>query len=405
MDIRVVQKSLLTESLIENVEVGSQSVSGGLVFDDQEKVVQYASEWLTTLTDLQVIGYKSAQTYARNISYFIEFLSLRTENEGLTTDEMLLRVTLSVLEDWIIHLLESECLDRSTVRNREGSLRSFYDFLSSGDYRDAVLEASPFPKKFISAKPHQKQVVSASLSDLVAVMNQSPYERERLLFQFMYDSGVRISEVQRVTYRDIQEAINFSDSEFVSSKNIDVPVQPGYAPILIRGSKGRGNSIKERFAVITTPTLKRIASYHASPLYRRYQARFQNRNDCPAFLNSEGNAYNESTLSKMIERRSNAAIKKNLVSKKIHAHLFRHGSAYLTLKDPNLGEDALERLVNVQKTLGHAFISTSERYTSIPHDIYDSMADSSSGRLRSKIEKMQEVVERTKLRIKLGDDK
>lgn len=405
MEIRVAEKVLLTESQIEDIKIGTQTVSGALVFDDQGKVVRYASEWLTTLTDLQVIAYTSAETYARNIVYFIEYLSRRPENLGLTADEMLLRANFTVLEDWVISEQETASLDRSTIRNREGCLRSFYDFLSKSEYRDPVIEESPFPVKFISAKPHLKQVVSASLSDLVALMNESPYERERLLLQFMYDSGVRISEVQRVTYRDIQEAIKFSNSEFVSSKKAEVPVHPGYAPILIRGSKGRGNSIKERFAVITTPTLKRIASYHASPLFRRYQARFQDRNDCPAFLNSEGNAYNESSLSKMIERRSKTAYRKNLISKKVHAHLFRHGSAYLTLQDPNLGGDFLERLVNVQKTLGHTFISTSERYTSIPLDVYDSIADSSSGGMRSKIEKMVEVVERTKLRIKLGDKK
>ncbi|WP_150912531.1 tyrosine-type recombinase/integrase [Marinobacter halotolerans] len=405
MEIRVVEKALLTGSQIDNLEIGAREVSGALVFDDEGRVVQYASEWLTTLTDLQAIAYTSAETYARNISYFIEFLSRRPENVGLTADEMLLRVNLTVLEDWIISQQEVASVDRSTIRNREGCLRSFYDFFSKNEYRDPILEESPFPAKFLSAKPHLKQVVSASLSDLVALMNESRYERERLLLQFMYDSGVRISEVQRITYRDIQEAIKFSNSEFVSSKKIEAPVHPGYAPILIRGSKGRGNSIKERFTIITAPTLKRVASYHASPLYRRYQAKFQDRNDCPAFLNSEGSAYNESSLSKMIERRSKSALKKKLISKKVHAHLFRHGSAYLMLQDPNLGSDFLERLVNVQKTLGHAFISTSERYTSIPLDIYDSIADSSSGGMRSKIEKMAEVVERTKLRIKLGDKK
>lgn len=405
MQILATPGSFLTESQIEGARIGSrQEVIGILILDNDEKVVQYPSEWLSNLTELQTIAYTTAITYARNISYFIDFLSGRRENYGVTADEMLLRVNRSALEDWILSEQKNSNLDRSTIRNREACVRSFYDYLTKGKQRDPLLERRPFPEKFISAKPHQKQVISASLSDLVALMNLVKYERVRLLLQFMYDSGVRISEVERVTFGDIQEAIKFFNSGFVAVKN-NVPTHSGYAPIIVRGAKGRGNSIKERFAVVTLPTLKRIAAYHSTPLYKRYQAKYQNRNACPAFLNSQGSAYNENSLGKQIERLSEKALKRGLVSKTIHAHLFRHGSAYLTLQDPNLGSDFLERLVNAQKTLGHTFMRTTERYTSIPLDIYDSLADSSSGGLRSKIDKMEEVVEQTKLRIKLGDKK
>jgi len=405
LKVLVAENDVLSESQVDEIDLEPQSISGVLVLDNEERVVSYPSEWLTTLTHLQAISYKTALTYARNISYFIEFLSVRPEFLGSGADEMLLRVNRSILEDWVINQQEVLCLDRTTVRNREGCLRSFYTYLSDNERRDALLEKSPFPDKYLSAKPHVKQVVSASLDELVSLMNECQHERERLLLQFMYDSGLRISEVERVTFGHIQDAIKFTNSGFVSSRAEDVPAHPGYAPLLIRGSKGRGNSIKERHAVVTLPTLKRIASYHASPLYRRYQRRYQNQRECPAFLNTEGNSYNEESLAKMIERRSNSALRKKLISKKVHAHLFRHGSAYLTLQDPNLGGDFLDRLVNVQKTLGHSFISTTERYTSIPHDIYDSLADSNSGALKTKIEKMEAVVERTKLKIRPGDKK
>ncbi len=395
----------LCASQIDGVEIEPKAVSGVLIFDDHGKVVRYPSQWLSTLTDLQDLAYTSAETYARNIQYFIEFIATRPGNAGLTADEMLLNVNRSTLEDWVIQEQETFGRERQTIRNREVCLRSFYDFYSKNEHTDAIIEETPFPSTFISAKPHKKQVTSASLSDLVALMNESPYERERLLLQFMYDSGVRISEISRITYGDIHDAIRFTNSEFISPKKVDAPVFPGYAPILIRGSKGRGNSIKERYSVITTPTLKRIAAYHSAPLYKRHQAKYHNQNQCPAFLNSEGSAYNKDSLGKMIERRSDSALKKGSISRKVHAHLFRHGSAYLTLQDPNLGEDYLERLVNVQKTLGHTFISTTERYTNIPMDIYNAIADSSVGGLRSKIEKLEDVVEQTKLKIKLGDKK
>ena len=50
-------------------------------------------------------------------------------------------------------------------------------------------------------------------------------------------------------------------------------------------------------------------------------------------------------------------------------------------------------------------MGTTERYTSIPLDIYDKLSDSNSSSLRPKIEKMEKVIEKTKLKIKLGDKK
>jgi site-specific recombinase XerD len=393
----------ISHSAIEGVTFDCQQrVVGTLVLDDYEKVVQYPSEWLTNRVASQGISYATAQTYARNITYFLDYLKRRPDSEGLTHDEMLLRVRLSALESWFIEQ-SNEGMDRSTNRNREACLRSFYDYLSDGKFRDPVLERSPFSTKYVTPKPHKKQVVRADLNDLVALMNQSKYERDRVLLQFMYDSGVRISEVERITYNDIRDAINFTNSGFVCSRH-NLPVHPDYAPLLIRGSKGRGNSIKERYTLVSTPTLKRIATYHSSPLYKRHQMKYGDRGLCPAFLNTEGGAYNKASLAKLFERLSKKAKTKGLVTKSIHAHLLRHGSAYLILQDPNLGSDYLERLVNVKKTLGHTFISTTEVYTSIPFDIYDSIVDE-KGVMKSKTDLMEEVVEQTKLRIRIGDKK
>jgi len=401
----IAKKKVLPESQIEDLRLGPEIVSGVLILDDDEKVVAYPTEWLSASVEAQKIAYTSAELYARNMTYFLRYLRSREEFTGLTLDEALLQVKRPVLEDWFIHQGEVEGIDRSTVRNREACIRSFYNFITDGESRDKLLDKNPFPDGFVSPRPHKKQVKHASLSDLIALMRECRYERERLLLQFMYDAGVRISEVERVTFGDIKKAINFTQLPFAVSDKLDSPVRPGYAPLLVRGSKGRGNSIKERYAIVTIATLKRIASYHASPLYKRYQARFQDRNSAPAFLNTQGVAYNQDSLEKLIERRSNSALRKNLISKSVHAHLFRHASAYLTLEDPNLGNDFLDRLVNVQKTLGHNSITTTEVYTSIPHDIYNSIADSEKGSLKTKIAKMEAVVEQTKLRIRLGDKK
>lgn len=405
MRIRTANREVLPFSQIEDVDIKPQHVTGVLVFDSHGKVVRSASEFLCKQVEGEAISHASAKTYARNIAYFVNYLESRPENQSLSADEMLLNMRRPVLEDWAIHEKEISGLDRNTIRNREGALRAFYTYLAEpkdGEDRPFI-EKYPFPDRFISPKATKKQVKRAELDELLALMLECRCERERLLFQFMYDSGVRISEVERVTFGSIQDAINFSQKRFIGSNGLDVALSPGYGPILIQGSKGRQNSIKERYSIITTPTLHRIAGYHSKPLYKRYQQKYQNRNDCPAFLNTNGDPYTKESLAKLIARRSNSAKKKGAITRNVHAHLFRHGSAYLTLDDPNFGEDFLDRLVSVQKTLGHSSVTTTEMYTSIPHDIYNHITNSVFGHLKSKIDKMEILVEKTKLPIRLGD--
>lgn len=400
----ITQEQLYEPIFIDQPNSQGSKVTGCAVLDEEERILRLPTEWLTTYTGNASIGYSTAGTYSRNLKYFIEYLNTIENIAHFSVEDKLIQVGRRILENYIRFEYNEKGTENGTVRNRETALRSFYGFISDGEYIPPVIASNPFPTKWISKKPHQKQVQSASIHHLIELMHQSKYERERVALQFMYDSGVRISELGRVKVRHIQDAMNFVNYNF-RSQETELMINPDYAPILIIGSKARKQSFKERTSIITHPTLKRITEYHSKPLFKRYQRLYQDPLECPAFLNSEGNPFNAVSIGKLIERLSEKANKQKKIKRRISPHLFRHGSAYMTLQDENLGADALDRLLNVQRSLGHSHAKTSERYTSVPAEIYNIISRQDGVELRSKLDKMQEVYDQTKLPIKIGDRK
>lgn len=147
-----------------------------------------------------------------------------------------------------------------------------------------------------------------------------------------------------------------------------------------------------------------MQKYHASPLYKKYARKYVEPSKTPAFFNAKGTPYTPSAINKLLERISERAIKKGCLDRSISPHKLRHGNAYAILQSNDLGSDYLDRLVIVQKNLGHNHLQTTQIYTSIPQDIYNSMCDE-NGDLLTRAEKMRRLSEQTQLRIGIKDIK
>lgn len=55
------------------------TVNGIGVFDDDGKILPLVSEYLSYRTKHQIISYKSAVTYGRNLSYFLSYIRSRPD--------------------------------------------------------------------------------------------------------------------------------------------------------------------------------------------------------------------------------------------------------------------------------------------------------------------------------------
>jgi integrase/recombinase XerD len=398
----------LGESLINEDGKGLSGVNelnGVIVLDSGMKILPLISDFLSYMVQSAKLSYKSATTYGRNLSYFLKYLKSRVEFKDTTADEAYITVQRHVIKEYMAQLRNIEKKSSKTIRNRDSAIRAFVEGYLCKEFesRPALREMNPYVYGYLSNSPKSKLVESCDLDDLYELINSTDCERERVLLQFMYDSGVRRSEVPRISLYHINEALNFNKQRFLSNQGLNEVSAP-YSPLLINGSKGRADEIKERHALVSKATLGRIKKYHASPLYKKHIRKYSSQKETPAFLNAEGCEYTDKSISKLFDRLSKRAIKAGRLTRKISSHKLRHGNAYALLQSDDLGSDYLDRLVILQKSLGHANINTSEIYTRLPKEIYKTMTDE-NGEVVSRNRKMEILVEKTQLKIKIGDKK
>ncbi|WP_420230789.1 tyrosine-type recombinase/integrase [Psychrobacter sp. ER1] len=137
---------------------------------------------------------------------------------------------------------------------------------------------------------------------------------------------------------------------------------------------------------------------------QKHARKYVNPDQTPAFFNAKGTPYTRKAINELLERLSKRAIKKGRLDRVISPHKLRHGNAYAILQSNDLGSDYLDRLVIVQKNLGHNHLSTTQMYTSIPQEIYNTICDE-NGDLLTRAEKMRRLSEQTQLKIGIKDIK
>lgn len=395
----------LSESMLNEdgpVVGGVVKVTAGGIFDDEERLLPLISGFLTTGLEGSM-ALKTAMTYGRNLGYAHTYLKSRPEYVHATLDEAFLDVPRSTLARYMNDMAAAG-IESGTVRNRDATLLSFISkhLAVSVDDRAAKRSTDPYRKGFISKPPKRKLVIGCSPAELRILLDSTNLERERCVLQFMFDGGLRRSEVPRTTVGAVNDAIRFQETQFVAGKG-SVPTHSNYCPIMTLGSKGRSDQIAERMSIVSRATLMRLKRYHSSPLFRRHMRKYKSPDVTPALLNAHGDPYTADSISKLLERLSLRAISNGLLKKPISPHKLRHGNAYAILASPDLGKDFLDRLVILQRSLGHRRSSTTETYTQIPNDLYNLMA--TNGELITRATQMEQLVAETQLRISMGDRK
>jgi integrase/recombinase XerC len=210
---------------------------------------------------------------------------------------------------------------------------------------------------------------------VIALSKALHNESQRCLVHFMFDSGVRVSEVSRIRKADI-DALDFW------------PEHMSYLPLLIRGSKARGGEpYKERYSLISRAVYSRIKRYHNTPKYRFSKS--YDPDEKSAFLSVSGQVLTERAISKMLR---DAAIRAGLNPRSISPHNLRHGAALNILRSEH-GKDYLDKLVIIQKQFGHSQITSTEQYTQIPPNLYTQLNETAE--IRTRFEEAQEVFDLT----------
>jgi integrase/recombinase XerC len=222
-------------------------------------------------------------------------------------------------------------LNKTTVSRRLSSIRSFFKFL----YREGYIRSNP--AKLVSNPKVQKTLPRfLSVDDVFSLVEQPEGigfipARDRAIMELLYSSGLRVSELSGLNTDDINTKENLV--------------------------KARGKGKKERIVPVGSKATDAIKTY----LIERILLKSREK---ALFLNRLGTRLTDRGVRRIVEKYAG----KMALNARIGPHVLRHTFASHLLQG---GAD----LRVIQELLGHASLSTTQKYThlDITHlmDIYD----------------------------------
>ena len=293
---------------------------------------QLIEDFLRHLDVERNLSLRTQDAYRRDLQQFAGFLDeAGVSLEPQTLDAMLLRRYLASLHQRI---------RRTSIGRKLSALRTFFRYL----VRQGVLETSPAD---LLATPRQEKYLPKTLSvdEVTRLLDRPPSQssplqlRDRAIFELLYSCGLRVGEL---TALDVG--------------CLDLEQQ------LVR-VLGKGN--KERLVPVGTPACKALGDY----LETRAEAKLQD----PLFLNVRGG--------RLTPRSVQRNMKKYLLlsgqSSDASPHALRHSFATHLL-------DSGADLRAIQELLGHASLSTTQKYTQVSLSHLTSIYDAAHPRSRKK---------------------
>jgi integrase/recombinase XerC len=214
-------------------------------------------------------------------------------------------------------------MSRASIARHLSALRSFFKFMM----REGVVPANPARTV---ATPKREKTLPAVLqpADVAILLEQPDLQRpmgvrDLAWLELLYASGLRISELVGIDLDDID--------------------------LRVRLVKVRGKGGKERIVPFGTKAEKAIREY--LPVRARL-ARESQDEDQPLFLNHRGGRLSVRSVRRFFE----VYVRRASLSAGVSPHTLRHSFATHLL---NAGAD----LRGIQELLGHASLSTTQKYT------------------------------------------
>lgn len=262
----------------------------------------------------------SVKTYKDDLRNYLEFLS----RKGVTPDQAGTETVVNYLA-W----LQNQKLSPATVNRRLTVIRIFHRFL----IREGLASTDPtlhlLPPKYPQTLPQVLSVQEATtlLEQLRAALDTSVGKnlplllRDYAMLELMYATGVRVGEL-------------------VAMRVDSVNLETGFVRVLGKGGK-------ERLVPIGSAAIWALRRYlnEGRPILDK------GRNNPLLFLNRNGKGLRRETVIRLVERYTAL-----ILNRKTSPHKIRHTFATHLLQG---GAD----LRSIQELLGHARITTTQRYT------------------------------------------
>lgn len=257
---------------------------------------------------------RTVEAYGRDLDRWLDHVT------GLGVDRPS-AVTVAMLRAWISALKE-DGLAATSIRRAQSALRSYYGFLIA----EGVVETDPTDRLSTprTGRPLPDFLTPEETERLLDSPDESRplYWRDRAILEFLYATGVRVSELVALPL----SALDLED---------------GFAIVFGKGSK-------ERFVPVGGPARRAL---------RRYLAEVRPGLDTGegagiVFLNARGRPLRRESIWSLVRTGARRAG----IERKVSPHTLRHTFA------THLVEGGAD-LAAVQELLGHADISTTQIYT------------------------------------------
>ena len=285
---------------------------------EEDKIPKEISDYLDYLkyqknySDYTIINYKDD---------ILEYLSyLKREYLDFKNVEY------SDIRFYLMYLKDEKKDDNSSINRKLSSLRGFYKFLAN----EKIVKTNVFslvngPKK---SKKLPRFFEYNELEELLSVPDlRTPLgQRDRLILEMLYATGVRVGELVKIKIDDID----------FGRKNIII--------------LGKGN--KERYVTYGEYCEEALKNY-----IQDGRLALNIKDSKTLFLNNKGGDLTERGVRYILDQ----LIQKTSLQKKISPHMIRHSFATHLL---NEGCD----LLTVQKLLGHESIKATQIYTHVTTD-------------------------------------
>ena len=267
---------------------------------------------------------QTVRAYRTDLDRFADFWEREFAHEGAGKTPLSKLDTLAV-RSYLASLHRAKLSNRSLARHLS-TLRSFFRWAC----REGHLAKSParglpaprVPKTLPRAMtlPDTERLLAAEEDDAVVP------ERERALFELLYATGLRVSEAAGLDLEDVD-----------------------FSARLVRVT-GKGS--RERIVPFGEAAADALEAYLPSRKARRRDADDDGDAGEPLFVNARGGRLTSRSMARLLKRRLRAAG----LPAEISPHALRHTFATHLLQ---AGAD----LRAIQELLGHASLSTTQKYT------------------------------------------
>lgn len=276
---------------------------------------EWIEKFLAYTAHMNTNSEHTQDAYRRDLNKFHDFL----KKECIDFEE----VDRNIILNYITYLRMECSLKNSSVLRRISSIRSFYRYM--GEYHG--LDKNPFA--LIKLGKKEKKIPEFLFYDeMDALLNSIPLDndeniRNRAMFEILYASGLRVSELTSLKIEDID--LNEQVLRVV----------------------GKGN--KERIVPFYDDAKKYLEMY-----LKTVRSKWCDANERVCFLNMKG----KPLTSRGVEYILDKVVSKSGLLMKVYPHQFRHSFATHLLDN---GAD----LRVVQELLGHSSLSTTQIYVHV----------------------------------------